>query len=600
MISVLVDGEFLDIMPTTSVTIRRRHNLFDGSPPSIKRGSYTLPFTVLLTDRNKKLLDHPDLIDNSNPLLVDKPAYLYLSDNHNYGLPYLGGKVLITNSTETVAEISLVTQRVAGISDVSIDDIPLGNKTESTPADMRTYAKATATAPTSHDICFFPIYAPQFWPAEIRSKDFFFTQAPKYTYQNPYDFATQTFGNGDRLQAVTPFLKLSFVVKKIFEHAGIHLYTDIQGADDIDLIYLYHNRSLYVDGDWPTEINYNDLTPDVKADDIWKQYAALLFLAVAVDPIRSVVEFVSWRSILRAPEKHNWTSLTRIGHSKDGRQNRPEYLGYEGHPPRTIDPADYTDIPGYRRSTTENLHSTPDDIYYEAVQSAGQGRSIVEKTNIHATIDAGGVADPILIEMVPLRMSMISNGRYDHPQDSTLFSNDGVYLTSPDPGSWIRYRYDDNDAPVDADGNTVSNGQAVSEYSDDHAREAIDNRLDRCHVMLYRGIVTVDRAPSAITRPYANNTDHNPADIDAPYPTSLLLDGDRGLVATRGAEAMHFLRTHKQVTRFVDIGVRELLSLNEFDKVRIGNMVYLVKEIEITFNTAGVAGPAKVVLCTVA
>lgn len=63
MISIKINGEFIDLNTDTRISLKLKSPIFaDGD---IIPGSYSIPFTIPLTERNSRILNHPDVLENT-------------------------------------------------------------------------------------------------------------------------------------------------------------------------------------------------------------------------------------------------------------------------------------------------------------------------------------------------------------------------------------------------------------------------------------------------------------------------------------------------------------------------------------------------------
>ena len=64
MIEIILEGKSLDLKPNTTIEFNLKNPLFseDGTVP----GSYTIPFTLPLSDKNKNILGFPNILESEN------------------------------------------------------------------------------------------------------------------------------------------------------------------------------------------------------------------------------------------------------------------------------------------------------------------------------------------------------------------------------------------------------------------------------------------------------------------------------------------------------------------------------------------------------
>lgn len=601
MVSVLIKGEFLDISIETKITFRVRHNLYDGTDPTIKRGSYTLPFTVDLTDHNKRLLEDPHLKDNRKQLLIDEPAVVYISNNLNYGMPFLYGKVFISKCNDSQAECSVVTQGLSDFGDLTFDDIPLGAPPAfATSLACRVAAKDTLINPDNHNYCFIPMTNYMF--TGERNLDRYGRE------QNPYNRTTQEFVHEtdfDSHEIVTPFIKITYLLKRAFEHVDISLINEIENNDELNKLYLHHVSDMWTAGDWPLEIPYNKMCPDMKVSDFYKQYCAMLFLGIFPDPVANKVEFRPWKEVLNATVRHDWTNKIRKGSSIKGSDSVASAIafGIDTNDERFTlysvpdDPDNYIHKIGAKSLMEgEKVYNAVDGTYLSRVPEGGNSNLVPETVQQgFIKVDIGGVSDPVEIDMVPIMtrslITAFPPGTVETPE--YYYSTLGKPMTAK-VGTFRRYRYDGT-TPID------ENGDTTTQFSASHAYTESTGRSSNARVMIYRGMRTVGYIENNVfvEGPCANHTSYDPDNPSKKHDHAITLDGEEGLVAKLGAEVIHFMRNHKKIPHQVDLDINDLLNIKEYDKVQVDNLQYLISEYEVTVGYAGIIGAADVVLATV-
>lgn len=600
MVSVLIKGEFLDIGKETKITFRIRHNLYDGTDPSIKRGSYTLPFTVKLTDHNKKLLEDPHLKDNRNQLLIDEPAVVYISNNLNYGMPFLYGKVYISDCNDEQAECSVVTQGLNGFGDITFDKIPLGAPPAfSSSVACRVTAKDTLVNPDNYNYSFIPVTNYMFTGERVLDK--------VGKDQNPYDITTQEFvheTNFDSHEIVTPFIKITYLLKRAFEHIGISLINEIENNEELNKLYLHHVNDMWTAGDWPLEIPYNKMCPDMKVSDFYKQYCAMLFLGIFPDPVANKVEFRPWKDVINATVRHDWTNKVRKGSSIKGSESIASSIqfGTDGADERFSlysvpeDPDSFIHHIGAKSlDVGDKIYNEVDGTYLSRVPEGGNSIAVPETVlQGFAAVDIGGVSDPVEIDMIPIMSrSIIRANPAGNPDPDYYESTLGKPMIAK-VGTFRRYQYSGS-TPIDEE------GESTSQFSASHAYTESTGRSTNARVIIHRGMKTVGYSENNvfIEGPCANHTSYDPDDPNKKHSHAITLDGEEGLVAKLGAEVIHFMRSHKKTPHKIDLDVNDILNIKEYDKVRVDNMQYLISEYEVTVEYDGINDPANFVLASI-
>jgi hypothetical protein len=89
------------------------------------------------------------------------------------------------------------------------------------------------------------------------------------------------------------------------------------------------------------------------------------------------------------------------------------------------------------------------------------------------------------------------------------------------------------------------------------------------------------------TWPYANANAYDPTDEAETFDYSMHLDGDKGIYQKWAKEWIYFM-LHKKVRkqRFL-LSISDVLNWRQYDKVRVGSMIYFVKSMRLSFSDKG-------------
>lgn len=568
MIGFQVQGQFLELYPDTAVTFTIHTPLYTGGDPTSIPGTYSVPVSIPLTDANKQLLKHPHVINNVDKFATYKDVIFYAE-----GLPVFKGELTVTNAGisagRAVAEVSFVVNPFAAIKDTYIDELPLQRVTALA-------AKGTALHPELFNYAFFPVMNAYFSSKtadELRDiaqdswKDFY-----DIACQNFYDIALQDFSPNSR--AITPFVKVKYIVEQIFASVGIVLVDELFADDeDMQQLYQYNNRSI---PSWSSAFSLQDHLPHIKSNEYLKELASLFFAGIFANVFSNEVKLKSLNDVVAAPHVHDWTHAAA-----------PDYKIVENDTPSSFEfDADSNDNLFARSTystqdfdeirTTTSLGSPPppstgSSVYYEGNNFARFfdetirffGETITHKKYFWKhTSEADG--DPYEIKMVPLFMA--EHLRKDNRQ--YWYNGQGPYN-----------RY----CPM------VEIAGYSPEVNEDEASEdfPLANR-----VVFYRGMQPITHAHPNDTvlhfngeYPMASNNVYNAAGIKI-ADQALLLNTDYGIIEKRAKSWIHFLENRDTVQKIIHLNIKDIINFKAEDKVRIQNNNYFVSKMKITFRSS--------------
>ncbi len=598
-------GLFMDLAENTRITYKIRHNIYDSGDPTFKRGSYTAPFNVPLTDRNKRILNNPHRSDIKGHLLIDEPVWLYISDNHGVGVPWKVGKIYIKSSSDSTAQISFIQEGLSDFAKKTFEDIDLPTIYKDSPNDMRDHAKETALNPQDHDYAFFPVKNEALIPSEVRLTD---TIPGNYfkkheIIQNAYygcdnnakfglDNHNQSFGSGNkkiyRHEMVSPFVKVSVLMDKAFELLGMAVDNQWQTNDELKMLYVYNTFNSF-ERQWPSHIDLSKHVPRLKLNEGIKDICATFCVGIFPDLIKKKILLLPLKELLKRPHDADWTDKKLVGYKNSGDVNIPSDIKYEGSNIPDIDTTafpsfkDFTPPFGsypwlpYGKSFLEAFSAYVDQL--DDVNSNIPLRT--DRYTFFNNMYVGGAGETIELKAKPLPFD-VSRAHF-FVKLSHLDDYGCPYLSIDAQGSGTYYKYSLDGDPLD------ENGNIVSEFGEGHTMVTADNTIDSISLMFFRGMIqTVDNQGSTVSVPWASNNAYNPTVEDTTFEYSLHLDGEKGLFQKFWKEWIEFLRNKKTVTMPLLLNINDILNLKEYHKVRVGNQHYFIKELDVTIGPFGI------------
>lgn len=559
----LPDGQFLEEVPQLQFELNNQ--VFSTSKTDVLPGSFSFPTDLNLSDRNRLLLDNPQLINNARKWKKIENVTVYC-----YGVPLFVGTLKISETSAGKAKIYVVTEAVGKIKDSLLANMQTDYLRDFGDNALAcfTHMELTSYQPEDFDYAFFPVYIPTFDDTPLATP-------LAANFQNHFDGYTQDF-NPDSA-AFTPFIRVDFLLKRIFQD-NVPDYTFVNGWQidrELGRLYLWNNYDVREssDGDtpdFPEQIDLRKHLGELKGADLLKWLMSLFCLGLFTDVFGRKITLIALRDILRRPPAHDWSQYVLADYViTDDSSETPLKFCHpqpEGSPPNIPD-----DVPLPSYSSDQEFQSAlggglPDGLYYiEAEELVMQvfnvdGSSFATELGIKRKCVVFGDSPEFEPGIgVPFTWHFASQGHYPWIMNQTgsYFHEEG------DPLEWKR----------------------------------VENKFDP-FLMFYRGFQE-NTGEVIHDRPYASNDVWNapaqplPARAqittksgsvitshgDAQY--SLLWYSDRGLYAQWWAAWHQMLMNGKHVTRQFALPVARLIEFSFQDKIRIHNLDYFVKKLKV-------------------
>jgi hypothetical protein len=267
-------------------------------------------------------------------------------------------------------------------------------------------------------VIFFPVYNADFENAAGLSP------VIPQQWQNFYDTTTQAFTNGG---AVTPFIRLDYILRKMFETIGFTLINQFQTTDELKRLVLYNNYDARVNSLFPATINLKNHVPQkIKCGEFLNKLCRLFNLAPFVDSFGKTVELAPMLTAFNEIPAYDWSDklLTDWNLSQEALEipakiGYKDYLQYSGRTYRYEQ--DFSNISLPNLAKIESLAPTnTEGVYYEtttntyyAIVATGQ-RPVVLTRQINPLKSATAKGEPFLNDMVvPLNDSVSINDALD-------------------------------------------------------------------------------------------------------------------------------------------------------------------------------------------
>lgn len=380
MIGIKIKDTFLDIFDRTSIAFELVSPLYFSDDVDVIQGSFSFPVNVPLTTRNRVLLEYPDLIENDSLLLKDEPCEIWSNGN-----PLFKGLAYVRNGSNYQAEIYILINSLSPLKNIGLNELPLGAADlGATQPLVLQNIKLTTIYPDSFNHIFFPVWNPYFYD-DKSSLGF-----AHDTFQNPWLNASHAFTAGTVSDdyIFTPFIKLNYILTKMFESQGFGLSNKWQTTHELRRLVLYNNFSISINGFIAPAVDYTNHVSNTKCSEFLRKLKGLFNLGIFTNYFKQETEIIAAKDLLTMPPKYDWTKVTEHNYTKSQEDNLAEQFCYSD-PINAIVP-DLSKVPvvlssGFPAdSDVEGLYFDSAHerfIYHKPINGA------IPAVNIHVTID---------------------------------------------------------------------------------------------------------------------------------------------------------------------------------------------------------------------
>lgn len=546
MIGVKIRGEWLDLFPNTTLSFDLNNPAYLGDDVDVIQGAFSFPADIPLTPTNRKTLDNPQRLDSTALFVKDEPAEVWAE-----GSMLFPALATITEAGKGSARMTLLVGWISKLKDVALNELDLGGIVTMGANLTATlnHAKATALNPLDYDYVFYPIQN----PAIIDDSD-----ADTNTvgnWQNRFDAAGGAFYHEPNDVAM-PFLRLDFVLEKLFSAGGFALKNKWQTTDELRLLTIYNNYNItnIATGGWSFSFDPKNHISKTKGGDYLKKLARLFNLGVFVNYFDKTAELIPLEGLLERAAQHDWTGKAVDNYTVSQTKNYPTRFGYES----LYDELAY--YLGWKDSPLEN--GIPSWVLGE-----------VDDLNALTTADAQGYylekTTNLIAEWFPLAGSPYFAGRTKYMP--VINDSDDVKYVAGISTGWLRdldpitpqvkvkgtVGIEKNDCP---DKLFFYRGMQKNADDDDYPMG------DTMGFKLNKTVLSVEGSP-------------------AEY--SLYWDRERGLYNRWWKNWHYFLKNKRDVKRQFALTVRDVRNFSFADKVRVDNQNYFVKKLHLTLSQRG-------------
>lgn len=586
---VKIDGDFLDLYPSSTVSYQINTELWVTGDPSFNEGSYTFPIDVPLTPKNKRMLGYSYRIDNARAMPVIPNVTLYMGERMSIGLPIFSGDLHIKNSGPDKASIFIVISGPNSVKNTKFSDVDMGVYNLGVPVSLKAVMDYAADNPLSSDFVFFPVQNKSLYYALSTET----ADNENIAYYNGYynetinrfvsdsvagndwwwNIVTNPEWEGNLM--ISPYLRLEYVLEKTVEKLGYTLDNQFMTNEELRSICIWNNTSINdLETVYKEKIRYNEhLPPNMTLVEFLKSICAYFFIGLFVDHTRKVISLIPYRDVVKQPHRADWTYAAIDDYTIEQDNKVPFALVFQPDSSDEYFSRKYVSdlvlefdgafIADYWKAGGDwNAHGLIDG-YYNVKRNGARFRYDPSRTNPFEKwtknthrfngVAIGGRGDTVYFKVVPL---------FDDDVEMGLDNNSSITIPRCEIPMNIK----------------VKNGDEVKEFT---------HELTSIRLTIYRGRRTFPGKQNAI--PYANNSAYDPANESETFDHSLHLDGDKGIYKLYGESWMEFMKTKKIVNRRLKLKLQDILNFREWQKVRIDGMNYFVKSIKITATSTGIA-----------
>lgn len=545
MIEIKIGSDTLDLYANTGIEYTLNNAVFTSADTSTLPGSYSFPISIPATGTNLRLLKYPTMV-NSSEKYVPKQADIYM-----YGIRLFTGLLKIETADEKSISVYIVASGLSDLKEIKLPELDFGGDREiGNQAAMLAHAKATTVTPLDYDYIFFPVVNRNFIPGK----------KPWY-YQNDWDYSTQQFKVSADNPLLMPFIRLEYLLDKVFAKTGYTFKNEFQTTAELRSIVLHSLYSLYNRNAMSTFISLKDHVPDITCADIVKRVASRFCLGLFPNIFSKSLRLIPLQRVLSAPPTQDWTDKVHRAYTityqdtdipaafKTAEDSADKVFAFLA---QLTKPTTYTTI-----QNVDDILGEPYGDYYVIAAGEYWRSSILRQYMIYK--DFGKAPDTLDKPVVDLDLTPL--------MDLHDFYNTANYtntqLPNIDQAGTVTYQ-----DGVDEDTNPVfveqKNAQPV-------------------RISIYRGMVYDGQAN---TYPLGSGIRYGPlGQVLGDY--SLRIDGPDGIYEKWWSRWHNMLYSGKRVTMRVNLSLSDLVAFEFDQKVRIDNMDYFITSMKVQMTMQG-------------
>jgi hypothetical protein len=281
-------GQILELNKNTAISVERNNSLFNSD--SEFAHDLTYPGQAGLTDSNKIFIGSGHLVEANNSV-YEFPVQVSINDYEFYVAIF--SYKIVKEQIEYILKVNFGAL-ASKMKSVQVREIytldPFPNIF--TNAALVTYMKNTCLNPNDYPYVFFPLF-----------NDSWNSGGHPSSWLNEWDHTNQVFKNpptvpGTTVMNTVPWVRLSYVIRKIIEALGLEASGSYFSAPKENEIYLYHRRTILSYGVQPSQ-NY---LPELSINDFLRYITDRRKLSFDFDLLNGKVNVDSADTILNSNE----------------------------------------------------------------------------------------------------------------------------------------------------------------------------------------------------------------------------------------------------------------------------------------------------------
>ena len=583
MFGIKLTTGFLTLFPKTALSFELRNPAPMGDDADVIQESFMFTSSVPMDANNRKKLINPSRLDNANFFLENEDCSVWCQ-----GIEVFRGLLTVRSATSASAEISIKINTISKLKELSLSELNHDTVDLAAKPNAINYLTATCTNPNTSDFICFPVWNPDFY-GDTDNNVFGNSRYQNLWDIHPTNVSTLKIAGKS---AVTPFLKVSYLLRKMAETTAFTLENNWQTTRELQWLCSYNNRSIVqwnADASAYTLDNKLELknhVSKVKSSDYLKNIAKLHNLGIYVNFFDRSLDIVPNNTILHQSPRHDWTKKVISDYTKSENLNFPTRFGYASTPLVLGDISALTRYP-----YDAPLATSPEGLYLNPI-----GRRYLHKPDDLSS-------ELIAVELDDyVHLSKSEKNAFSSPLQT--LPNARVFMGSFGAASCPAIRQkgkfkiqngEESDASFDDrllffrgmtdfrkhDGTPFPNSAYFCPLASSEDATAIGYRIKT-------GWDTSLLDPSQVPPPYAAANVEN----------TLAWNGEKGLFNRHHSAWLTMLEAKRDIKLSVGLSIKEIRAFSFKDKIRIGNRELLARKLRVTLTEFGIA-PTEAELITV-
>jgi len=580
MLGIKIRDTFLSLYANTSLTFEKNHpiGIITDALDTIQ-GGYSFPIDIPLDDINTSIIGHLDRLDVDSILLQDEYCEVWIE-----GLLLEIGKANVKQCGPRTASLFMVFNELKDLSDVHLAALDYeGVRTIGTDAASRTaYADDTVENPMDHDFIFAPVYNPNYSPFWNEG----YPAQPQRNYQNFYSSDNDGFEEIP-ISGITPFIRLDYLLNRIFQYQGFTLDNQFQLTDELKLILLWNNYNINthyqavpdVASAWDNTVDLKNHVPSRAAIELLKALVGTFALGLFYDPSNKSALLIPFDTLIANPEAADWTSKTAQDFNYVTDRNFISRWRYD------VDTADGLSVRFGGQDFPQNI-VMGEGLTARIMYGDGEfllRRAIADNTYYIIAIGIGDANFNTAYTAQDQKQVVKTGSDKEYASELIpLWNSHDIKTNGEDDFDHTDIRFQEIMLPaIEHEGFIVN---YVNPFS------SIFPPLAPCmsfRVMMYRGFQPADVGID-YEYPMANTSAYNiRGEQVGDY--SLQWDGDYGIYNKFWKRPYEMLAHKKDVTRSLNLTIRDLINFRFWHKIRIENQNYFMTRLRYTVTSKGLS-----------